>query len=990
MKKAAKIFFISLIAFAGIILIPTFVLAADLGQGYVGNSIHLSDLDPRIVAARAIQIILGFLGVIVVGLITYAGFLWMTSGGEEHKIERAKQIILNATIGLVIILASFGITTFILMKILEATDNGDEFGGGGAPVAGISGAGVIGACSVESVYPAPDQRNVPGNTAVIVTFKEEVDPTTVCGAASCSGNTALVSSVKIYKSNDEESTALTDVLVYSTDNRTFIFRPSQYLNSPSENIWYSAKFTEDISRPDGRSVFDNCPANLTWQFEVSNTIDLTPPQVRSGGVFPPPDNGRDTVSSLSSPARAVGTVTVSSQPNVYAAAAVTAVSSIGSSQVISTSDVTVDVNCEESGVLTVSVAADGQTARLAAGARNLGTGNFNGRTVDFPGLFSLTLPTADPVAGHSWTVTLSSVVLADTLTVGSMTYVFISGAPSAPNQIQRGANINQTAANIANVVDDNSLVGASATGNVVSIEATLVGLGGNNISLSSSDPVKFTLSGSSLSGGSDRSERLAIVGRRDRPMNTAIQINFNEALMPTTVTGDAAAVSNYVRVVNAEPGSGVAGAGCVEDPDCLSFDCTGGVCVNDFLAGKFMLSNQYKTLEFISDNQCGVNGCGEPIYCLPANSHLKVVLTAASLQPCTSDNDCIAKTPYNSCIATPQSGGVRVCRQDFGGNYAGSRTRSFPGADLGAMNGVMDAAFNSLDGDRNTFSEGPISEYSDNPPVYSSNSTCQSDFERIIAAVKGRRATDNTVLGVITGSFCSSCSCGTPASCQSIMTTSMSSIGLPLMRDYGGALFVFDENEDESTYGACRTDSVGSSNCGSISIPMYFCANGDNFSWEFFINNQMDTNPPVLSTISPISGATISTAGSIGGEFNKVMLSSSLSTGEGRVVNNDETIIHKNINLWSLTNRPVGYWIETEGIDDGSDGEIDRTRVIVSHSLLSDSVSYRSQFGSGIRDVYQNCYKPSNGPGCSGVNQSNPSCCNGTAASALDENGNCN
>jgi hypothetical protein len=210
------------------------------------------------------------------------------------------------------------------------------------------------------------------------------------------------------------------------------------------------------------------------------------------------------------------------------------------------------------------------------------------------------------------------------------------------------------------------------------------------------------------------------------------------------------------------------------------------------------------------------------------------------------------------------------------------------------------------------------------------------------------------------------------------------------MRDYGGALFVFDENEDESTYGACRTDSVGSSNCGSISIPMYFCANGDNFSWEFFINNQMDTNPPVLSTISPISGATISTAGSIGGEFNKVMLSSSLSTGEGRVVNNDETIIHKNINLWSLTNRPVGYWIETEGIDDGSDGEIDRTRVIVSHSLLSDSVSYRSQFGSGIRDVYQNCYKPSNGPGCSGVNQSNPSCCNGTAASALDENGNCN
>ena len=78
----------------------------------------LGDTDPRVMIAKVIQVALGFLGIIAVGLIMYAGFLWMTASGEQEKIDKAKKILTQAAIGLVIILSSFGIATFVLNSLL--------------------------------------------------------------------------------------------------------------------------------------------------------------------------------------------------------------------------------------------------------------------------------------------------------------------------------------------------------------------------------------------------------------------------------------------------------------------------------------------------------------------------------------------------------------------------------------------------------------------------------------------------------------------------------------------------------------------------------------------------------------------------------------------------------------------------------------------------------------------------------------------------------
>ena len=85
---------------------------------------------PGVIIANIVKYLLSFLGVIFVILIIYAGFLWMTAGGNEEKIKKAKGLITNATIGLLIVLAAYTITHFVIKYIFEATGGGGDGGGG--------------------------------------------------------------------------------------------------------------------------------------------------------------------------------------------------------------------------------------------------------------------------------------------------------------------------------------------------------------------------------------------------------------------------------------------------------------------------------------------------------------------------------------------------------------------------------------------------------------------------------------------------------------------------------------------------------------------------------------------------------------------------------------------------------------------------------------------------------------------------------------------
>src|SRR6056297_2215822 len=90
----------------------------DVGMNYAGQT-GLGERDPRDIAASMINIALGFLGILAVVIILIGGFKWMTAAGNEDKVNEAKKIIVAGVIGLVIILAAWGIASFVLNALVN-------------------------------------------------------------------------------------------------------------------------------------------------------------------------------------------------------------------------------------------------------------------------------------------------------------------------------------------------------------------------------------------------------------------------------------------------------------------------------------------------------------------------------------------------------------------------------------------------------------------------------------------------------------------------------------------------------------------------------------------------------------------------------------------------------------------------------------------------------------------------------------------------------
>ena len=105
--------FITFTTAAGFILFPIAARAAVTIEN-IGGSLGLGNADLKTTVMNIITYVLGLLGLIAVIMILYGGFTWMTAGGNEDKVDTAKQIISSAAVGLVIILIAWAIVTFVI------------------------------------------------------------------------------------------------------------------------------------------------------------------------------------------------------------------------------------------------------------------------------------------------------------------------------------------------------------------------------------------------------------------------------------------------------------------------------------------------------------------------------------------------------------------------------------------------------------------------------------------------------------------------------------------------------------------------------------------------------------------------------------------------------------------------------------------------------------------------------------------------------------
>ena len=117
---------------------PNFLQKANVNAG-------VEETDLPTIVARVIQVALGTIGMIFFVLIVYAGFLWLTARGKEESITKAKGIIISAVIGIVLVVGSYALTNFVLVRVVGKTKSESA---GSAPTSATTdtGTGSKGCC----------------------------------------------------------------------------------------------------------------------------------------------------------------------------------------------------------------------------------------------------------------------------------------------------------------------------------------------------------------------------------------------------------------------------------------------------------------------------------------------------------------------------------------------------------------------------------------------------------------------------------------------------------------------------------------------------------------------------------------------------------------------------------------------------------------------------------------------------------------------------
>jgi TRAP-type C4-dicarboxylate transport system permease small subunit len=108
-----------------VLLLPTMALAqlseaqTDLESvgGAIGTDATNNTL-PELIG-NIIAVLLSVLGIIFVVLVVYSGFLYLTSAGDDGKVKKAKTILSQSVIGLILIVAAYAIANFVIDALID-------------------------------------------------------------------------------------------------------------------------------------------------------------------------------------------------------------------------------------------------------------------------------------------------------------------------------------------------------------------------------------------------------------------------------------------------------------------------------------------------------------------------------------------------------------------------------------------------------------------------------------------------------------------------------------------------------------------------------------------------------------------------------------------------------------------------------------------------------------------------------------------------------
>jgi hypothetical protein len=858
-QTAKKILLASFLAVFLLLILPHVGLAQapENRFGLVdAQGIGLPENDLRVAIVRIVQIILGFLGIIAVLIVLYGGFIWMTSGGDPTKIEKAKKILINAVIGIIVILSSFIIVSFIINALKGAGGTPGGGPGGGGPDDG--GRWGIGVGPIESVSPRAGQINTPISAAISVTFKEFVNPETICSDANCDGdpmtNIAIcqVDTLGICVEEEEEfdSSEFVGSPVFSSDNKTFTIVPTKTLGLEDfQNRKFKVTLESGIetSAEPGRSVFTSLVGQeFAWQFTTNGEMDLDPPEVLNiTGVYPYPDEEVDIygISAEPTPTQFDGDIVPNNIVDEKSSSfdAVPAVTTPGSPE----ASITGNYGGTGSGLVSVVISGGGNVTANWPGGMGQFTSQYSGGSLINIGPYGLSFNLAGAAEdGNSWTFNVSARVTGDRMEVledGSVisTYVFgedIAVPDDYMNVIVAGDNIFSSCG--IGCLQTNDTGADSARYDIRHVGAGTLTIIKTN--------------------GSDTVGNREQQGAYDAYRNTIIAINFTEPINPTSIDGNI--------IVRRD-----------------------GVPISDYT---LEISNQYRTIELLASQECGQNSCGESMFCWPVDGNAQnyeVEIVAGSLIG-GSDPKC------------QQWGGVgdgnNRCVKNVGGVDV-----FYPLSPLG--DGLTDMSLNAFNGSFDTYTDG---------------SRTSGIAQGQSSTVSGRPGYHlNAGIECVDGS-------GDPIGC-------------------------WDTGAKVVTYGESTPVNGGG-------------GYGDNFLWSFYMSSEIDDQAPIITTVSPVGDADVSSASEeISVSFDRVMRSSTLRPG-WNYGNSEREKSQRHLVLQTIseTALPIGYWVVKQDIDNNFDGWADISVAEISHHNFDSFIKYGPLVGSGVQSATQNCFLPGAGP----------------------------
>ena len=268
-----------------------------------GYDINLGNANPLDIAVSIINWGLGILALIAVGIMIYGGFVWMFSRGEEDKIAKGKKVLINGLIGLVIILAAWGIATYLIRTLSDMTGQGSG-GSGVSSYVGGSGSPFM----IDHTNPADLETDVTLCHLISVTFTLPIQQPTV------NEGSFTVTLADADKEDGEQCSASTEcksskcdgVCIGSQLAGTFAFseEPSYvavwYPNEdylPQET--YRVRLTSDIVGIDEVLIdtynLDPTDPKRIFTFTTGTETDEIPPKVDVLSITPYPNDDAEEV-----------------------------------------------------------------------------------------------------------------------------------------------------------------------------------------------------------------------------------------------------------------------------------------------------------------------------------------------------------------------------------------------------------------------------------------------------------------------------------------------------------------------------------------------------------------------------------------------------------------------------------------------------------------------------------------------------------------------